>query len=278
MFVRPHHSVSASLGLAYFGLRVQTARTVVYQDGGVLLVFKILKFGVLALLLAACTAPRPRNATPQNPGESAAAPNLALHGKAYRIDESRSELRILVYRAGPLAHLGHNHVIVNRSIHGAVDLAETAEQTEFSMEVPAAAFVVDDAQARSEEGPDFAAAVPDEAKSGTLHNMLSTSLLDAEEFPTITIKSIAVAGAPGTHSDGQDAGTLTATVAITVAGHESRVDVPFTLRRDSDHLSAVGSLELRQTALGLTPFSLMLGALQVQDAMKIKFDIVAAPN
>jgi hypothetical protein len=257
---------------------VQTARNVVYQDGGVLLVFKILKFGVLALLLAACTAPRPRNAAPQNPGGSPAAPNLPLHGKVYRIDESRSELRILVYRAGPLAHLGHNHVIVNRSIHGVVDLAETAEETEFSMEVPVAAFVVDDAQARSEEGPDFAAAVPDDAKSGTMHNMLSTSLLDADEFPTITVKSIAVAGAPGTRSDVQDAGTLTVTVAITVAGHESRVDVPFTLHRDSDHLSAVGSLELRQTALGLTPYSLMLGALQVQDAMTVKFNIVAGPS
>ena len=258
---------------------MQTARNVVYQDGGVLLVFKILKLGVLALLLAACTAPRPRNATPQNPGESPAAPNLPLHGKVYRIDESRSELRILVYRAGPLAHLGHNHVIVNRSIRGVVDLAETAGETEFSMEVPSAAFVVDDAQARSEEGPDFAAAVPDDAKSGTLHNMLSTSLLDADEFPMITVKSIAVAGAPGTpRSDVQDAGTLTVTVAITVAGHESRVDVPFTLRRDSDHLSAVGSLELRQTALGLTPYSLMLGALQVQDAMTVKFNIVAGPS
>jgi YceI-like domain len=272
---------------------VQTARNVVYQDGGVLLVFKILKLGVLALLLAACTAPRPRTATPQNPGESPAAPNLPLHGKVYRIDESRSELRILVYRAGPLAHLGHNHVIINRSIHGLVDLAETAEETEFSMEVPSAAFVVDDAQARSEEGPDFAAAVPDDAKSGTLHNMLSTSLLDADEFPMITIKSIAVAGATGTpgtpgtpgapgatgtRSDVQEAGTLTVTVAITVAGHESRVDVPFTLRRDSDHLSAVGSLELRQTALGLKPYSLMLGALQVQDAMTVKFNIVAGQS
>lgn len=280
MSVRPHRSVSENLGLACFGLRVQTARNVVYQDGGVLLVFKILKLGFLALLLAACTAPRPRNATPQNPGESPAAPNLPLHGKAYRIDESRSELRILVYRAGPLAHLGHNHVMVNRSIHGVVGLAETAEQTEFSMEVPSAAFVVDDAQARSEEGPDFAAAVPDDAKSGTLDHMLSTSLLDAEEFPMITVKSVAVVGAPGTRADVQDAGTLTltVTVAITVAGHESRVDVPFTLRRDSDHLTAVGSLELRQTALGLTPYSLMLGALQVQDAMTVKFNIVAGPS
>jgi hypothetical protein len=40
-------------------------------------------------------------------------------------------------------------------------------------------------------------------------------------------------------------------------------------------LSATGSLELRQTALGLTPFSLMLGALQVQDQMRLKFRIIA---
>lgn len=256
---------------------MQTALDVVYQDSGALLVFKSIKLGVVALLLAACTAPGPRHATPQNPGESPAAP--PSHGKVYRIDESRSELRILVYRAGPLAHLGHNHVMVNRSIHGVVDLADSVAETEFSMEVPVTAFVVDDAQARSEEGPDFAAAVPDDAKSGTLHNMLSTSLLDADEFPVITIKSIAIANAPGTpRSDLQDAGTVTFTVAISVAGHESRLDVPFSLHRDSDHLSAVGSLELRQTALGLTPYSLMLGALQVQDTIRIKFNIVASPS
>ena len=279
MSVRPLRSVSVNLGLAYFGPHVQTALDVVYQDSGALLVFKSMKLGVVALLLAACTAPGPRHATPQNPGESPAAP--PLHGTVYRIDESRSELRILVYRAGPLAHLGHNHVMVNRSIHGVVNLADSVAETQFSMEVPAAAFVVDDAQARSEEGPDFAAAVPDDAKSGTLHNMLSTSLLDAAEFPMITIKSIAIAGAgaPGApRSDLQDAGAVTFTVAISVAGHESRLDVPFTLHRDSEHISAVGSLELRQTALGLTPYSLMLGALQVQDAIKIKFNIVANPG
>ena len=279
MSVRPLRSVSVNLGLAYLGPHVQTALDVVYQDSGALLVFKSIKLGVVALLLAACTAPGPRHATPQNPGESPAAP--PLHGTVYRIDESRSELRILVYRAGPLAHLGHNHVMVNRSIHGVVNLADSVAETQFSMEVPAAAFVVDDAQVRSEEGPDFAAAVPDDAKSGTLHNMLSTSLLDADEFPMITIKSIAIAGAgaPGTpRFDLQDAGAVTFTVAISVAGHESRLDVPFTLHRDSDHISAVGSLELRQTALGLTPYSLMLGALQVQDAMTVKFNIVAGPS
>lgn len=56
------------------------------------------------------------------------------------------------------------------------------------------------------------------------------------------------------------------------------MDVPFTLHRDADRLLAEGAFELRQTALGLTPFSLALGALRVQDAMTIKFNIVAAPS
>jgi hypothetical protein len=249
---------------------VQTALDVVYQDSGGLFVFKKLSIGLLAVLMAACGAPRPRHAPPQTPVESPSTPNLPLPGRVYRIDAGHSELRILVYRAGPLAHLGHNHVIINRSLHGVVNQAETVGESVFSVEVPVAGFVVDDAQARSQEGADFAAAVADDAKSGTLRNMLSTALLDADEFPAIVIKSVAagVQGGPGS-------GDMIVAMAISVAGHESTINVPLSLRSDSNHLSASGSLELRQSALGLTPYSLMLGALQVQDAMTIKFDIVA---
>ena len=153
--------------------------------------FKSSVIGVLALLLAACGTPRPRHAVPQSPGESPSAPKVSLPGTVYRIDERHSELRILVYRAGPLARFGHNHVILNRSIRGVVNLAGVGGESTFSLSVPAAGFVVDDAQARREEGADFAAEVPDDAKSGTLHNMLSAALLDADEFPMITIRSIA---------------------------------------------------------------------------------------
>jgi hypothetical protein len=107
-----------------------------------------------------------------------------------------------------------------------------------------------------------------------LHNMLSAALLNADEFPAITVSSVTESG--GQNASG--AGEWTATVAISIAGHDSKVEVPFTLHIDSRRLSATGSLELRQTALGLTPFSLMLGALQVQDAMTVKFDIVAASD
>jgi polyisoprenoid-binding protein YceI len=197
---------------------------------------------------------------------------LQFPGKLYRVDESQSELRVLVYRAGPLARLGHNHVVVNRALRGAVSVAEGASA--FQLTVPAAGFAVDDAQARVEEGVDFAADVPDGAKSGTLRNMLGTAVLDADEFPVITVDSVAVSATP----DAPDSGKMTATVRISVAGHESTLKVPFTLQSEPNRLSATGSLGLRQSNLGLTPYSLMLGALQVQDLMTIKFKIVALPG
>jgi hypothetical protein len=50
------------------------------------------------------------------------------------------------------------------------------------------------------------------------------------------------------------------------------------LQGDAHRVTAIGSMELRQTALGLTPYSLMGGALQVQDAMQLKFRITLAAN
>ena len=189
--------------------------------------FNKLCVGALIVMLAACGAPRPRQPGPQTPEESTSKPGRQAAGTAYRIDENRSELRILVYRAGPLARFGHNHVVINHSIRGSVYLAETAGPSIFRLEVPVAAFVVDDAQARRDEGVDFAADVPEEAKSGTLRNMLSASLLDGEEFPMITLNGVAVSAADS------GSGALSASVAISIAGHESTIDLPFTLQSDS---------------------------------------------
>ena len=256
--------------------------------------FKSLTVAAVALALVACGALKGHHAAPPNPQESTSRPALPLPGTAYRIDATQSELRVLVYRAGPLARFGHNHVMVNRAIRGTVNPADDVGASLFLLNVPVAAFVVDDAQARREEGADFAAEVPDDAKSGTLHNMLSAAVLDADEFRAITIASVAVSRAEGapraaapdavtasavtSSAVAPDAVALVASVAISIAGHQSTIDVPFTLQRDGGRLSATGSMELRQSALGLIPYSLMLGALQVQDAMTIKFKIVAVPG
>jgi hypothetical protein len=237
-------------------------------------VFKSAGIAVLAMGLAACSAPHPQPSAPTNPSapphatQASAGPSLPAPGN-YRIDTGSSELRLLVYRAGPLSSLGHNHVMVSRAVSGSVQLADSLPASSFSLTVPATSFVVDDAQSRREEGGDFPGEIPDDAKSGTRDNMLSPAVLDAAKFPLITVKGAALSGAQG---------MLTAALTIEVAGHVSTVAAPFTLQGDSHGLTASGSLELRQTAIGLTPFSVLLGALQVQDAMRVKFKIVILMN
>jgi hypothetical protein len=243
---------------------------------GLRMVFKNLTALALSVCLAACGAPKTRQSPAAGEGVEQAPPPAGT--AAYSIDAAQSELRLLVYRAGPMARLGHNHVILNRAIGGWVDAAAAGlpgsracpESASFSIFVPVADFVVDDARARSEEGQDFSTEVPEDAKSGTRRNMLGAALLDAERFPVITLTSIGITQSPE--------GNLVATMTVGVAGHESTLAVPFLLTISPGRISAAGSAVVRQSDLGLTPFSVMLGALQVQDEITVRFRLVAAAH
>jgi hypothetical protein len=237
------------------------------------------------LMLVSCGAPRTRPGAAQSRAPAAAG-QLQTGAQVYRIDPAQSELRVLVYRAGPLARLGHNHVLVNRALRGSVSLGGSPIASSFTLHVPVAEFVIDDAQSRREEGDDFPGEVPEDAKAGTRHNMLSSALLDAADYAEIVVDGVgertetSTSTSTSTVTGAGVAGTvgvadLLARLTIRVAGHESRVQAPFTLENSSHRLSATGSLDLRQSAIGLTPYSLMLGALQVQDMVRLKFRIVA---
>jgi hypothetical protein len=227
-------------------------------------VWKICGATGLGLLLIGCGVPKPHEATPRAPPTVPAA-----HGMRYRIDPAQSELRVLVYRAGIMASLGHNHVMVNRALSGWATVGGEPSVAAFALTVPVADFVVDEAEARRAEGADFSEPVSDDAKSGTAHNMLGPAVLDAGAHPAVTVRSLTVAEARG---------GFEATVAIEAAGHESRLAVPFTLDRSSGRLSATGVLTVRQSALGLTPLSIFLGALRVEDAIGLKFKVVGIPE
>jgi polyisoprenoid-binding protein YceI len=217
---------------------------------------------VLILCLAACAAQRPRPAAPQSVPQPAAGAQVLPAPGAYQIDSGESELKVLVYRAGPLANLGHNHVMVNHHVTGQAQIGTNISSSSFSLKVPVEDFAVDEPLARREEGGDFPGEIPEDARSGTRRNMLGPALLNAAEYPAISVTCTAI---------DETEGALTAYLTVSVAGQEAKVTAPFTLTSDAHHLTAVGSVELRQTAIGLKPYSLMHGALQVQDAVRVKF-------
>jgi hypothetical protein len=232
----------------------------------------------IALLLFGCSLPSSREPKPPAPTApprlqappATEAPGLAPPpgGAAYRIDPTRSELRLLVFRAGPMARLGHDHVIVNRGLAGWVDPAGASHAASFALVIPAADFLVDDAAARAAEGAEFAEPISDDARQGTRRNMLGEALLDAEHHAQIQVRSIRIEGAGAAFS---------AEVSITVAGHESRQRLAFVLEPKAAQLTATADFRVRQSSLGLTPFSVLMGALAVQDEVRVKLSLVAVP-
>jgi len=229
-----------------------------------------------AILLSACGAPPPRPST-----NEAATPVLPAQPPAgtstYPIDAARSELEIHVYRTGPMARLGHNHVILHRSLGGWVHVGADPSADSLVLRIPVADFIVDDASAREAAGADFAESVAEDARIGTRRNMLSAAVLDADRFPTITLTSIAVRPAGGAaDSPRKLPARLIATMAVELAGHRSTVEAPFELEAGDGGLAASGTVDLRQSSMGITPFSVLLGALQVQDELAVDFRLIAA--
>jgi polyisoprenoid-binding protein YceI len=229
---------------------------------------------LLATLLAGCPLPPRAPAPPSAALPAAAAPHA---GVPYDIVPEASLLTILVYRAGPLASAGHNHVIASHTLSGTIYVADEPQRSSFELRVPVAEFTVDEQALRAQQSAaDFPPDVPESAKEGTRHNMLGPQLLDAEHYPEITLRAVRLDAAPGPGAaTAANGGAVQAHVEATVRGAQHAFDVPVRYELGSGQVVASGELTLRQSDLGLTPFSAMLGALQVKDEMHVSFRIVA---
>ncbi|HEY6644587.1 YceI family protein [Povalibacter sp.] len=229
-------------------------------------VARILLLISAAGLLAACPKPaRPPAPVPESIPPSA--PARELPGTAtYEVNPQASTLHILVYRGGALARLGHNHVMSVRGLQGRVWMHATFAKSGFDVAFPVAQIVVDDPDARRAAGSDFPPDIPQADRDGTRRNMLRAEVLDAERYPQIELKSVAVTG-----SMQQPA----VTARITIRDVSRDVQLRPTLSIDGKRMTIAGELELLQSDFGIEPFSAALGALTVKDGLHVKFSVVA---
>lgn len=203
---------------------------------------------MVALLPAACQTAPPPDATAR-----------------YAVDTQASEIRLLMYRDGPLARFGHNHVIVGR-IQGEIRAGDSAAASGFRLEVPAESLAVDPAGARAEEGEDFAAEVPEPARRETREYMLGSRMLDAASHPLIRIESIALAGPEWAPM---------VTARLTLRGETRDLRFAAAVFRRDDTLAAVASFWIIQSELGIEPFSTPDGGLRAGDALYVRVRVVA---
>jgi polyisoprenoid-binding protein YceI len=213
-------------------------------------------------LLAACqTVSTPGGTTAPRGLVSVPAPD-AVH---YTVDAAGSEVRFLVYKAGALAAFGHDHTVDARGFKGDLYLAPKFDASSFSLNLPVAGFVVDEPASRQTEGPDFAKQPSPGAVQGTTTNMLGPGTLDATHYPEVLIQCVQIGGS---------ADKVEVTVRITLHGVARDLQLPITLTRAGDDLTASGSFDIKQSEFGITPFSAVGGGLQVADTLKVKFRIL----
>ncbi len=188
--------------------------------------------------------------------------------RLYRLAPAQSKLHILVYRAGAMAQLGHNHVVSSNTLSGYVWLHDSLPRSGFDIVMPVNELIVDEPGSRTEEGADFPLNVTEEGRVGTRRNMLLPTALDGEHYPMIRLHSLAVSG---------NRNTPQVKAQITIKDQTREVVVPVQLQSSAQSLRAIGQFAIRQTEFGLAPQSAMLGALLVQDELTIKFELVALP-
>lgn len=230
----------------------------------ILLHVTLLAAGILLYGCQAQPVPKPE---PAEPAALLPLPPLPVAGtEHFIVNAERSDVRILVFRGGPLAKYGHNHVIRAVNLKGDVYLARSARDSGFSLSLPVRDVVVDPRDARADEGPEFSTVPSPQAIEGTLKNLLGANVLDAEHFPEITIRSVSLNG---------PAWGPEATVRITLRGFTKDLTLPIAIERQEDDLITTGMLLIHTTDFGMTPFSVLGGGLQVQDAVKVRFRIVA---
>lgn len=209
----------------------------------------------ILLLLGACAAP------PVSPPAPAPAVPTPSTGPAEAWNVVGSNLVVRVYRDGPMAQFGHNHLITSNGLTGRIDLREPRTASGFWIELPLDSLAVDDAAARATAGEDFAASVPAKDREGTRRNLLGGEVLDAARQPVIVLRADAITGGPDHY---------TARVRVALHGEERLLDVPLTLEEtDGERLRVHASLRLRHADLGLVPFTAAMGALRVRDDFEI---------
>lgn len=239
---------------------------------------KVVLLAVLcAGLLASCRAPAPgpEPAPGRAPTGPAATPlpaplaPPAVAGRLHRIVPGESLVQILVLRAGPLARAGHNHVVAARDMAGWVALAEDPARSSFELHIPVTSLTVDERALRAVLGPEFPPELPQSAREGTRGNLLGPDVLDAAHHPEIVVR--------GSGLETRSGGDAYAMLHIDIRGRTRSVRVPLRYAVEPERLSVNAEFSLTHAQLGVTPFSALLGALQVDETLQFRVRLTFRP-
>ncbi len=232
---------------------------------------RVLLACLCALAVTAC-APhleRPAHLTPARPPgfpEEFYKAASANGEPVFAIDSPDSQrLEIRVYREGSLASLGHDHVVSARDVHGYALIPRDRSLARVDVYLPVDSLVVDGPGVGAKAG--IASDLSPEDIDATRRHMLENVLASAQ-YPFVVIHGVCRTGTPWCE-------TLDA--RITLHGVVTRaVEIPVRLDLDSGRLLVSGHFSVLHSDFGMTPYSILGGALRVKDRIDVKFRFEAS--
>jgi len=177
----------------------------------------------------------------------------------YRVEPGRSRMVIEVRRDGPLAQFGHDHVIASHAIEGYI----APDERRADLYVPLAALAVDESALRAKSGFDTQPSAADIA--GTRRNMLE-KVLESDRHP------YALIAASGIEAGG---GARQFQVLVALHGTTLPVTVTAEIERMAGEIAVTGVAAIDQSQFGIPAFSILGGAIAVQDRVTIRFGVRA---
>jgi polyisoprenoid-binding protein YceI len=189
-----------------------------------------------------------------------------INVESYFLSPVDSKITVKVYRAGRLASLGHNHVITVGGFNGVLYLHNNLAQSQVKINIPVSQFIVDDQSARITAGEEFQGKISAKDVQATRNNLLGEQLLMADQYPMIKLNVEKITGTLP---------LLTLATVITVRNYQSKHLISSHVVFSKKEIEISGRFSIKQTDLGLSPFSLFGGAIAVADNMDVEFTLVA---
>ncbi|EHN66215.1 YceI family protein [Comamonas testosteroni] len=223
---------------------------------------------VLFALITGCSQPGIEPAQPPGPTARPADFPAAFYADAaargqsvLQIDSSHSLVSITVRRAGALARLGHDHVIASHELQGYV----APQLGRADLYVALDRLSVDEPALRAKAALDTQPSAAD--IEATRANMLS-KLLQTSVHPFALIQA---------HASPQADGDVLLALELTLHGVTRSLSAPARIRKTPGELHISGSLSIDQSSFGITPLSILGGAIQVRDRLELNFEVRAVP-
>jgi polyisoprenoid-binding protein YceI len=184
----------------------------------------------------------------------------------YRIDPKQSTLTFKAFKDGLLSGFAHDHTIAARNFSGEMAWRGTSEASSVTLTVKTAWLEVLDPKADAKDKAEIA------------KTMKSDEVLDVEKFKEMRFESMSMKQKGGWVGGGEgSSGALEITGNLTLHGVTRAITflanakVAYT----GGPQVANGTIRLKQSDFGITPYSAGLGTLKVKDEVALEFHIVA---